>query len=849
MSLVRALLVLVLCLPAVLAMSPVAAQTKAAPNLIAAQDKVPAAIDVADIPSQADLDERFAQEVIQRARSADPTLALANGLDAIERSVDNKARLFVDKNLKTLPVMRLESLERHWKFDARQFARWQSDLRQASAPYARGCRRTGASPRRLGGDQGGGAGGQPGHRARRPHRVGDRRSSRTPSRRCRIRSRQQISLGRRGNAVDARIQAGQKSVAVAIDSIDSRLMRLDSPPLWVVAGRATTPTRNRRSSRSSPAWTIESALRQAVQRRRPGQPARAALAADTVAAAAGVAEPARIAQAAPTGLENEATTRVLRRPLSSWILLSMMGVLVFEPDAPLLAHQFAMLVALVPVLRLLPPHSKRLLGPWPYVATGLYLLERLGFVFLASELLYRWYYLGLTVAGAAADAVAAVAFAPHALARVPDPAARVEPHHPRGGLVRRGAAGRRRRCRNVVGNVSLAEMLTERRDRQRLPRPGAVRRRHRVHHAAAAADRAPQRRRASGSPANTPRRCCEGFDKLLKIAAVVGWIVFAMSRFRIFRPVVRRGRVGADATRSGSARSRSASATSWCSRSRCSSPSGPHAPCASCCRSEVLPKMSLPRGVGNSVASLSYYALLLIGLLVALAAAGFKVGQLAFLFGALGVGIGFGLQNVVNNFVSGLILMFERPIQPGDVVEITGTTGRVREIGMRATTIKTFDGADVVVPNGTLLSEKLTNWTLLDMSRRIDIDLGVAYGSEPSQVIALLTRITTETPHVAKTPAPVVLFTGLGASSLNFAIRAWTYDFDNWINIRSELMTRVHAALRDAGIEMPFPQQDVHLRSMSKEVGAMLCRRRQVGAATAIEQARPSGRTSPPGRA
>jgi small-conductance mechanosensitive channel len=239
-------------------------------------------------------------------------------------------------------------------------------------------------------------------------------------------------------------------------------------------------------------------------------------------------------------------------------------------------------------------------------------------------------------------------------------------------------------------------------------------------------------------------------------------------------------------------------------------------------REEVMPKMSLPRGVGNSIASLSYYALLLLGLLVALAAAGFKVGQLTIVFGALGVGIGLGLQGVVNNFVSGLILMFERPIQPGDTVDITGTSGRVRDIGMRATTIRTFDGADVVVPNGTLLSEKLTNWTLLDMTRRVDVDLGVAYGSDPARVIALLEQVAGATAGVAKDPAPTVLFMAFGASSLNFSIRAWTHEFDRWLEIRSALLLRIHAALVDAGIGIPFPQQDLHLRSVSAEAAAAL---------------------------
>jgi small-conductance mechanosensitive channel len=153
-------------------------------------------------------------------------------------------------------------------------------------------------------------------------------------------------------------------------------------------------------------------------------------------------------------------------------------------------------------------------------------------------------------------------------------------------------------------------------------------------------------------------------------------------------------------------------------------------------RDEILGRMHLPRGVANSVATLTYYALVVIGLLVALAAAGFEVGQLAIVVGALGVGIGFGLQNVVNNFVSGLILMFERPIQPGDIVEITGTSGKVSEIGMRATTLTTAEGADVIVPNGTLLSEKLINWTLRDTSRRRVVVCVALWGLGTCGVIA-----------------------------------------------------------------------------------------------------------------
>jgi small-conductance mechanosensitive channel len=187
-----------------------------------------------------------------------------------------------------------------------------------------------------------------------------------------------------------------------------------------------------------------------------------------------------------------------------------------------------------------------------------------------------------------------------------------------------------------------------------------------------------------------------------------------------------------------------------------------------------LPTSRLPRGVGNSIASLSYYGVLLLGILFALSAAGFKVSQLMFIFGALGVGIGFGLQNVVNNFVSGVVLMFERPIQPGDVIDAAGVSGTVREISLRATTIRTFEGADSVVPNGLLLSGNLTNWTMYDRSRRFEITINVAYGTDPALVIAILNATASATTGVAPEPAPVVLLTDGGDNGINFAVRVWT---------------------------------------------------------------------------
>jgi len=229
---------------------------------------------------------------------------------------------------------------------------------------------------------------------------------------------------------------------------------------------------------------------------------------------------------------------------------------------------------------------------------------------------------------------------------------------------------------------------------------------------------------------------------------------------------------------------------------------------------DILARVDLPRGVPQTVSMLVHYGVLTLGLLIGLAAAGIEVTQFAIVLGALGVGIGFGLQTVVNNFISGLILIFERPIKLGDIVEIGTVTGEVKNIGIRASTIRTYEGAEVVVPNGNLLSSEMTNWTLSDRQRRIEIPVGVAYGSDPARVQALLHEVVDGRSDVLRTPAPQVLFQGFGDSSLDFTVRFWTADFDRWFVLRSETAIAIHAALREAGVEIPFPQRDVHVRTL-----------------------------------
>ncbi len=229
---------------------------------------------------------------------------------------------------------------------------------------------------------------------------------------------------------------------------------------------------------------------------------------------------------------------------------------------------------------------------------------------------------------------------------------------------------------------------------------------------------------------------------------------------------------------------------------------------------DVYGRVRLAHGASYAMSTLLHYFLVVCGFLVGIAAVGIDMGRFAIVAGALGVGIGFGLQNIVNNFVSGLILLFERPIQVGDAVEVGPLSGEIRRIGIRSSTIRTWDGAELIVPNGVLIADTVTNWTLSDRMKRIEIPVGVAYGTDPERVLRILGDVARAHAGIIPQPAVVVLFVGFGDSSLDFLVRGWTANFERWVTTRSELMVAIAAALRDAEIEIPFPQRDLHVRSI-----------------------------------
>jgi small-conductance mechanosensitive channel len=230
---------------------------------------------------------------------------------------------------------------------------------------------------------------------------------------------------------------------------------------------------------------------------------------------------------------------------------------------------------------------------------------------------------------------------------------------------------------------------------------------------------------------------------------------------------------------------------------------------------DVYTRLRLRKGMPYAASTLAHYAILVIGFGMAMAAVGIKFDRFLILAGAFGVGIGFGLQSIVNNFVSGLILLTERPVDVGDTVSLSAGDifGRVERIGIRSSTVRTWQGAEVIVPNSALVSEQVTNWTHSDHRRRIEIPVGVAYGSRPERVMAVLLEVAKAHPHILPGPEPETLFTGFGDSSLDFELRAWTNQFDSFLRVRSDLCVGIEAALAEAGITIPFPQRDLHIKT------------------------------------
>jgi potassium efflux system protein len=232
----------------------------------------------------------------------------------------------------------------------------------------------------------------------------------------------------------------------------------------------------------------------------------------------------------------------------------------------------------------------------------------------------------------------------------------------------------------------------------------------------------------------------------------------------------------------------------------------------------VLQRLSLDAGTRYAIGAVSRYLIIAVGIVVAFAQIGADWSKMQWIVAALGVGLGFGLQEIVANFVSGLIILFEQPIRVGDLVTVGDQIGTVSRIHIRATTIIDPDNREIIIPNKAIITDRVTNWALSDPVTRLVVKVGIAYGSDTALAHRVLLETVKANPLVLDSPPPTVFFLGFGDSSLNFEVRVYVREILNRIPLLHELHMAIDRALREHKIEIPFPQRDLHLRTVAAAI-------------------------------
>jgi small-conductance mechanosensitive channel len=582
----------------------------------------------------------------------------------------------------------------------------------------------------------------------------------------------------------------ERRVIRALAAADERLLRLDVPPLWRHADVAGTGERLGVRSLADDRRLIAEYASATAGRKHAWHVVSVAL----LAALLWLRYRHRRGVALYAGEPPEALG-LLQRPWSAWLLITLIGIRLLSPNAPAFAVEVVLALTIVPLLRVAPVLLRNGSHAGLYGIAALLLLDRLRY--LAQDgASFRYALLGAALAGAAILAWLAW--------RLRSGGDRTERW--RGpafaGSVLGAALLSIAALSNVVGNVTLADVLTRGTAlgayRAVLLVAGVA-----VAYGVTALLLGTQAAAQLRIVANHRPRLLAFTKRALVLVAVAAWAYATLQGFRLWQPIadgVRDAlrepvRIGDLAISVGDV--------------------GLFVVCLYAAYKiaqfvrfalgeEILSRSAWPLGVRSTVQTLSFYALVAIGFLVALSASGVELGRFAILAGALGVGIGLGLQGIVANFVSGLILMFERPIQPGDAVDVGGVEGTVKAIGLRATTLGTGAGAEVVVPNGDLLQGKLVNWTR-EPTRRVEVAIRVAHDSDPALVMRLMTEAAARQPDCAATPPPTTMLDDVDTASLRFVAAFHTTAGARWKAVRSAALIDAIDALRAAGVDLTPP--------------------------------------------
>lgn len=233
----------------------------------------------------------------------------------------------------------------------------------------------------------------------------------------------------------------------------------------------------------------------------------------------------------------------------------------------------------------------------------------------------------------------------------------------------------------------------------------------------------------------------------------------------------------------------------------------------------IFPRYNIDNGTAISIATIIRYVIVIIGLMIIMRSSGIDISALGILFGAIGIGIGFGLQNISNNFISGIIILFERPVKVGDRIEVDGIAGNIIDISARATTIITNDNIAIIVPNSEFINSKVINWSLNDNMVGFNFPVGVSYREDPLRVKKILLEVANECGEVLKDPPPDVLFEEFSDSSLNFSLRVWAREYSNKPKVlKSILYYAIFEKFKQNNIEIPFPQRDLHIISGEEQL-------------------------------